>query len=163
MTYDEALRKSGHYVVSGALQRVRTATTVRTRNGKPFLTDGPFAETKEQLGGFILINARNLNEATEVAAKIPPGHFGCITRTGLASPSTWGTRAGYRAAAGSETLAVRRYRFVIRQPSASPLLARCGFERARPKVHSPAPLVPPSSSLAGHFAAPYQAPLFFSA
>jgi hypothetical protein len=78
LAYDEALRKSGHYVASDALQPVHTARTVRTRNGKPFFTDGPFAETKEQLGGFILIDARDLNEASQVAAKIPPGHLGCI-------------------------------------------------------------------------------------
>src|SRR5882724_11479357 len=65
--YDErkldALRKSGHYVVSNALQPVDTATTIRAGNGKLSTTDGPFAETKEQLGGFILIEARDLNDA----------------------------------------------------------------------------------------------------
>jgi len=76
--YDEVLRKSGHYIVSNALQPVRFAATVRNRNGKSFVTDGPFAETKEQLGGFVLIEARDLNEAIQVAAKIPPGRFGCI-------------------------------------------------------------------------------------
>jgi hypothetical protein len=78
LAYDEALRASGHYVCSEALQPIRAATTVRMRNGKPFTTDGPFAETKEQLGGFILIDARDLNEAIQVAAKIPPGRLGCI-------------------------------------------------------------------------------------
>jgi len=58
LAYDEALRKSAHYLVSEALQSVQTATTVRARNGKVSITDGPFAETKEQLGGFILIDAR---------------------------------------------------------------------------------------------------------
>ncbi len=75
---DETLRKSGHYVTSDALQSVRTATTLRTRNGKLSVTDGPFAETKEQLGGFVLIEARDLNEAIQVAAKIPCGRLGCI-------------------------------------------------------------------------------------
>ena len=51
---------------------------MRTRDGKAFITDGPFAETKEQLGGFILIEARDLNEAIQVASKIPPGRLGCI-------------------------------------------------------------------------------------
>jgi hypothetical protein len=75
---DEALHKSGHYVASHALQSVRTATTVRTRNGRPSTIDGPFAETKEQLGGFILIDAADLNEAIQVAARIPVGRLGCI-------------------------------------------------------------------------------------
>jgi hypothetical protein len=76
--YDDTLRKSGHYIVSNALQPVRFAATVRTRDGKPLVTDGPFAETKEQLGGFVLIKARDLNEAIQIAAKIPPGRLGCI-------------------------------------------------------------------------------------
>jgi len=78
LDYDGALRRSGHYVASNALQSVQTATTVRVRNGKALITDGPFAETKEQLGGFILIEARDLNDAIRVAGKIPPGRFGSI-------------------------------------------------------------------------------------
>ena len=78
LAYDEELRKSGHYVASDALQGVETATTLRVRNGKVSITDGPFAETKEQLGGFILVEARDLNEAMRVAAKIPPGRIGSI-------------------------------------------------------------------------------------
>jgi hypothetical protein len=78
LAYDDELRRSGHYIVSNALQPVRLAATVRTRDGKPVVTDGPFAETKEQLGGFVLIEARDLNEAIQVAAKIPPGRFGCV-------------------------------------------------------------------------------------
>ncbi len=78
LAYDEGLRKSGHYLVADALQPVQTATTIRVRNGKLSITDGPFAETKEQLGGFILIDARDLNEALQVAAKIPPARLGSI-------------------------------------------------------------------------------------
>jgi hypothetical protein len=78
LAYDDALRRSGHYIVSNALQSVRFAATLRTRDGKPVVTDGPFAETKEQLGGFILIEARDLNDAIQVASKIPPGRLGCI-------------------------------------------------------------------------------------
>jgi len=78
LAYDEVLRKSGHYLVSEALQPVETATTVRIRNGKASITDGPFAETKEQLGGFILIKARDLNEAIQVASKIPPVRLGSV-------------------------------------------------------------------------------------
>jgi hypothetical protein len=78
LDYDEVLRKSGHYIASDALQPVQTATTIRLRNGKPFTTDGPFAETKEQLGGFYLLEAKNLNDAIRVASKIPPARLGCI-------------------------------------------------------------------------------------
>jgi hypothetical protein len=78
LDYDEVLRKSGHYIASDALQPVQTATTIRLRNGKPFTTDGPFAETKEQLGGFYLLEAKDLNEAIRVASKIPPARLGCI-------------------------------------------------------------------------------------
>ncbi|MGH7265839.1 MAG: YciI family protein [Candidatus Rokuibacteriota bacterium] len=78
LAYDEELRESGHYIVSDALQPVQTATTVRVRNGRVSTTDGPFAETKEQLGGFILIDARDLNDAIRVASKIPPARLGSI-------------------------------------------------------------------------------------
>ena len=78
LAYDDVLRESGHYLASNALESVQTATTVRVRNGKMSVTDGPFAETKEQLGGFYLIEARDLNEAIQVAAKIPSARTGCI-------------------------------------------------------------------------------------
>jgi hypothetical protein len=78
LAYDEVLRKSGHYLVSDALQSVQTATTLRVRNGKVSMTDGPFAETKEQLGGFILIDARDLDDAIQVASKIPPARLGSV-------------------------------------------------------------------------------------
>jgi hypothetical protein len=78
LSYDEALRGSGHLIAAQALQPVETATTIRVRNGKLSTTDGPFAETKEQLGGFILIEARDLNDAIQVAAKIPMGRRGSI-------------------------------------------------------------------------------------
>jgi hypothetical protein len=78
LAYDDVLRKSGRYIVSDALQPVHTATTVRVQSGKVSVTDGPFVETKEQLGGFVLINAKDLDDAIQVAAKIPPGRFGCI-------------------------------------------------------------------------------------
>ena len=78
LAYDDALRRAGHLIVAQALQPVETATTVRVRGGKMFTTDGPFAETKEQLGGFILIEARDLNEAIQVAGKIPMARRGSI-------------------------------------------------------------------------------------
>jgi hypothetical protein len=75
---DVALRASGHCVGSEALQPVATATTVRIRNGRMSVSDGPFAETKEALAGFYLLEARDLNEAIALAAKIPPAKVGCI-------------------------------------------------------------------------------------
>src|SRR5262245_19119142 len=76
--FTDAIRKSGHYVGGEALQPVQTATTVRLRNGKVSTTDGPFAETKEQLGGYYLINARYLNDAIQVASKIPSSRIGSV-------------------------------------------------------------------------------------
>jgi hypothetical protein len=78
MEYDGAIRASGYCLASEALQPVQTATTVRVRNGKASITDGPFAETKEQLAGFYLIDAKNLDEAIDIASKIPPAQVGCI-------------------------------------------------------------------------------------
>ena len=72
------IRKSGHYLGGEALQPVQTATTVRIRNGKMSTTDGPFAETKEQLGGFYLVEANDLNEAIQIAARIPSARYGSI-------------------------------------------------------------------------------------
>jgi hypothetical protein len=78
VAYDSAIRTSGHCLASEALQSVRTATTVRVRNGKTSITDGPFAETKEQLAGFYMIEAKNLDEAIGLAAGIPPAGVGSI-------------------------------------------------------------------------------------
>lgn len=78
LAFDRGLRDSGHCVASEALQPVETATTVRVRNGKLAVSDGPFAETKEALAGFYLIEARDLNEALQVASKIPPARVGSI-------------------------------------------------------------------------------------
>jgi hypothetical protein len=78
LAYDDTLRRTGHYIVSDALQSVQTATTIRVRNGRTTATDGPFADTKEQLGGFILIDAKDLDDALRVAARIPPGRLGSI-------------------------------------------------------------------------------------
>ena len=78
LDYDAEIRRSGHYIVSNALQRARTARTLRVREGKVLVTDGPFAETREQLGGFFLIEARDLNEATAIAARIPGARIGTV-------------------------------------------------------------------------------------
>jgi hypothetical protein len=74
----EGFRQRGLLVAAEALQPVETATTVRVRNGRVSITDGPFAETKEQLAGFYLIEARDLNDAIQVASKIPPAREGSI-------------------------------------------------------------------------------------
>ncbi len=71
-------RNSGLLIAAEALQPVDTATTVRVRNGKVSITDGPFAETKEELAGFYLIEARDLNDAIQVAARIPGARFGSV-------------------------------------------------------------------------------------
>jgi hypothetical protein len=76
--FTEGVKESGHYVGGEALQPVHTATTVRVRNGKASTTDGPFAETKEQLGGYYLIEARDLNDAVQVASKIPSAKTGSV-------------------------------------------------------------------------------------
>jgi hypothetical protein len=78
VAYDTAIRASGHCLASEALQSVQTATTVRVRSGKVSITDGPFAETKEQLAGFYVIEAKNLDEAIGLAAGIPPARVGSI-------------------------------------------------------------------------------------
>ena len=74
----DGLRQSGKLLAAEPLHPVETATTVRVRNGKVSVTDGPFAETKEQLAGFYLIDARDLNEAIQVASKIPPAREGSV-------------------------------------------------------------------------------------
>ena len=76
--FSDGVHASGQCIAAEALQPVSTATTVRVRNGKVTVTDGPFAETKECLAGFYLIEARDLNEAIQVASKIPPASVGSI-------------------------------------------------------------------------------------
>ena len=78
LAYDETLRKGGHLLAAQALQSVQTARTVRIRNGKILVTDGPFAETREQIGGFLLIEAKDMNEAIQLAAKTPVIRLGGI-------------------------------------------------------------------------------------
>ena len=76
--FTQEIRGSGHFVAGHELQPTQTATTVRVRGGRLSTTDGPFAETKEQLGGYYLIEARDLNEAIQVAARIPSAKIGSI-------------------------------------------------------------------------------------
>ena len=78
MEFTQSVKASGHFKAGDALQPTATATTVRVRDGKTQVTDGPFAETREQLGGYYLIEAANLDEATKIAARIPSARFGSI-------------------------------------------------------------------------------------
>jgi hypothetical protein len=78
MAYDQALRKDGRCLASEALQPVHSAATVRVRDGKISVRDGPFTETKEILVGFYLIDATDLNDAIQIAAQIPPARVGSI-------------------------------------------------------------------------------------
>jgi hypothetical protein len=76
--FTEDLRRNGQFLAGEGLQPTSTASTVRVRNGKASTTDGPFAETKEQLGGFYLIEAPDLNAAVRIAGRIPSARYGCV-------------------------------------------------------------------------------------
>jgi len=78
LDYVDSLHESGQLIAAESLEKVQAATTLRVRHGKLSLTDGPFAETKEQLGGFFLIDARDLNDAIRIASKLPPARIGSI-------------------------------------------------------------------------------------
>ena len=78
MEFTKSIVQSGHFKAGDALQPVGTATTVRVRDGKQLVTDGPFAETREQLGGYYLIEAADLDEARAIAARIPGAKHGSI-------------------------------------------------------------------------------------
>ena len=95
LSYIDELEKSGHHIVSAALESVGTATTVRIRSGRVAATDGPFAETKETLGGIFMIEARDFNEAIQIAARWPSARFGSIevrpiVEEGLRADSRYG-------------------------------------------------------------------------
>lgn len=85
--YDDLLRQTSHLIVAHALKPTRSARTVRVRNGRVLKTDGPFAETKEQLIGFLLINAEDMDEAVAVAAKVPLARMGSIEVRPIQVPS----------------------------------------------------------------------------
>src|SRR5262245_2598823 len=78
MTFTKGLKDAGQFVAGDALQPVATATTVRVREGKTLTTDGPFAETKEQLGGYYLVEAKDLDAAIKIAARIPSARLGSV-------------------------------------------------------------------------------------
>lgn len=93
LTYDKELRKNGHFIGGEALQSVRTATTVRYKNGKLSVTDGPFAETKEQLGGILVLEARDLNHAIQLMSNHPST---CMSGTWEIRPSDENINALYQ-------------------------------------------------------------------
>jgi len=76
--FTESIKTSGHFLGANRLKPPHTATTIRVRDGKVLTTDGPFAETKEQFGGYYLIEAKDLNEAIQVASRIPGARLGCV-------------------------------------------------------------------------------------
>ena len=78
LAYDEELRRRGHLLAARALAGPQTAASVRPRAGGATMTDGPFVETKEHLGGFIMIEARDMNEALQIAAQIPIARYGGV-------------------------------------------------------------------------------------
>ena len=77
-SFTERIRQSGHFIAGNRLTPPDSAATIRVRNGKLSFTDGPFAETREQLGGYYVIEARDLNEAIQVASRIPGARVGCV-------------------------------------------------------------------------------------
>jgi hypothetical protein len=85
--FSEEIRASGHYRAGSQLQPTSTATTVRVRNGKRLVTDGPFAETREQLGGYYLVDAKDLDEAISLAERLPSAKIGTIEIRPLAEMS----------------------------------------------------------------------------
>jgi hypothetical protein len=78
LDYDEDLQKRGQSLARGALQSIQTATSIRFQSGKTSITDGPFVETKEQLGGIVVIEANDLNDAIQIASKLPPAQLGGV-------------------------------------------------------------------------------------
>jgi hypothetical protein len=84
--FGESIKASGNYVTGAQLQPTSTATSVRIRDGKRLVTDGPFAETREQLGGFYLVEAKDLDEAVSMAARIPSARMGTIEVRPLVPP-----------------------------------------------------------------------------
>jgi hypothetical protein len=98
--FTEEIRRSGHYLGCNRLLPPAAATTIRVRNGKVSATDGPWVETKEQLGGYYLIEARDLNEAIRVAAKIPGAARGCVEIRPVAEDEQTVTALGFDRHAG---------------------------------------------------------------
>jgi len=87
--YGEELRQSGHVIAASSLQSVQVATTIRIQNGQLSISDGPFAETAEQLGEFYLIEARDLNDAIRLVSQMPLARLGCVEVRPLKEPLKW--------------------------------------------------------------------------
>ncbi|HEY3531922.1 MAG TPA: YciI family protein [Casimicrobiaceae bacterium] len=87
VAFEQSIRESGHYVASNRLGPPGDAVTVRVRNGRLSTTDGPFAETKEQIGGYFVVDAHDLNDAIRIAARIPGARRGCIEVRPIADDS----------------------------------------------------------------------------
>ncbi len=92
------IRESGHFVACNRLLPANAATTIRVRNGRISVTDGPFAETKEQFGGYYVIDARDLNEAIQVASRIPGATIGCVELRPIAEDDRTLTALGMKPA-----------------------------------------------------------------
>ena len=99
--FTQAIRRSGHFIECNRLMLPQTASTVRVRNGKLSTTDGPFAETKEQIGGYYVVEARDLNEAIRIAARIPGASHGCVEVRPIAEDERTLRALGFAAAASS--------------------------------------------------------------
>jgi hypothetical protein len=96
--FTESIKKSGHFVGANRLKLPDTATTIRVRNSKLLVTDGPFVETKEQIGGYYVIEAKDLNEAIQVASKIPGAKIGCVELRPIADDAQTLAALGFDAA-----------------------------------------------------------------
>jgi hypothetical protein len=105
--FTEDIRNSGHYVDCNRLLPAKEATTIRVRKGKVSATDGPYAETKEQFGGYYVIEARDLNEAIQVAARIPGARFGCVEIRPVAQDLRTLRALGFAEEAGPELASSR--------------------------------------------------------
>ena len=92
LAHDEGLARSGHLIHANALRPVDTAVTVRVRDGRMSVTDGPFAETKEHLGGFVLVEASDMDEAIRLAANIPLARLGSIEVRPIMTIGEWDTK-----------------------------------------------------------------------
>jgi hypothetical protein len=93
--FTEGIKRSGHFIGANRLKPRETATTIRVRNGKVMVTDGPFTETKEQIGGYYVIEAEELNEAIGIASKIPSARFGCVELRPIADDALTLAALGY--------------------------------------------------------------------
>jgi hypothetical protein len=95
LAYCEKLKRSGHLIIAEPLEPIQMAVTVRARNGNVSITDGPFAETKEQIGGFFLIEARDINQAVQITSKFPSVRLGSMEVRPVRDRPQQGTEAKF--------------------------------------------------------------------